>query len=388
VIGASFGLLYVFLLLRSFFTDTLADSARYFRAVPENVDARREIRRQGVEFVRRIHMSRKNYDRVIIVGHSLGSVIGYGIISQYWGLVRDLLAKQQSIGRALENVEDASAPLWLVWRDYWTKRLALGKKRLGKIVALDRRLKQDVAPLGAAFEDARAGYFAEVARKTAKIPTADRNPNPELRDEDNKYHPWLISDFITIGCPLTYASFLTADSEEQFWNLIDAKRRHPSVPPAMNENEGLDGVRKLRFSYPSLQTREQGAKMAMAPHSATPFAATRWTNLYFEHSNAWGLPLNGDIIGGPLGPVLGPGVIDIRLPIGRHLKAEKGFQHNNYWIWSAPKGVVVDASNKHVPDHIYALRRAMSLFTTSDDPRTSRALYAMEDGKRPPDDMH
>ena len=51
-----------------------------------------------------------------------------------------------------------------------------------------------------------------------------------------------------------------------------------------------------------------GAKRTIyALHHAAAFACTRWTNLYFP---AW-LGFFGDLVGGPLRDIFGPGVKDI-----------------------------------------------------------------------------
>src|SRR5579864_2671160 len=54
----------------------LGDAARYFRASPGNVLVRREIRKQAVDMLDALHKS-GNYDRVVVVAHSLGTVVAY-----------------------------------------------------------------------------------------------------------------------------------------------------------------------------------------------------------------------------------------------------------------------------------------------------------------------
>ena len=55
----------------------VGDAARYLHAAPTNVQRRHEIRSAGIEVLRSLHDPERHYDRIIVVGHSLGSVIGF-----------------------------------------------------------------------------------------------------------------------------------------------------------------------------------------------------------------------------------------------------------------------------------------------------------------------
>jgi hypothetical protein len=61
----------------------IADAAKYLSNHPDNISAREEVRTAGLRLLTDIVNTGK-YDRVIIVGHSLGSVIGYDILSMAW----------------------------------------------------------------------------------------------------------------------------------------------------------------------------------------------------------------------------------------------------------------------------------------------------------------
>ena len=50
----------------------------------ENVAARQTIREAGVDLLTKLHGS-GNYDRIIVIGHSLGSVIGYDVLNYALG---------------------------------------------------------------------------------------------------------------------------------------------------------------------------------------------------------------------------------------------------------------------------------------------------------------
>ncbi|WP_230684089.1 hypothetical protein, partial [Streptococcus pneumoniae] len=52
----------------------VGDAARYLDATPQNVQRRHEIRAAGLATLKSLH--EKEYKRIIVVGHSLGTVIG------------------------------------------------------------------------------------------------------------------------------------------------------------------------------------------------------------------------------------------------------------------------------------------------------------------------
>ncbi|MDH3500197.1 MAG: hypothetical protein OEM97_08755, partial [Acidimicrobiia bacterium] len=68
----------------------LGDVPRYVNNVADNVGIQRSIRRQGADLLRRLHddtfsgSDRPRYDRIIVVGHSLGSIVAYDIVRDYW----------------------------------------------------------------------------------------------------------------------------------------------------------------------------------------------------------------------------------------------------------------------------------------------------------------
>jgi hypothetical protein len=88
--------------------DVVGDAARYLDVHPSNVARRYDILRGGVNMLRKLHEThdelrgqvRYRYGRVVLVGHSLGSVIAYEIIKHYWAEVNGRL-----------KVDDRSAEL-------------------------------------------------------------------------------------------------------------------------------------------------------------------------------------------------------------------------------------------------------------------------------------
>jgi hypothetical protein len=65
------------------FTDWIGDAARYLSATPKNVAVRQAIRAAGIELLEKLHRDER-YDRIIVVGHSLGSVIAVDILHHFW----------------------------------------------------------------------------------------------------------------------------------------------------------------------------------------------------------------------------------------------------------------------------------------------------------------
>jgi hypothetical protein len=61
----------------------IGDAARYLSPIPDNIKLRQTIRADGIQLLRKIHESGE-YERVIVVGHSLGSVVAYDILKHLW----------------------------------------------------------------------------------------------------------------------------------------------------------------------------------------------------------------------------------------------------------------------------------------------------------------
>ncbi|MDX2235982.1 MAG: hypothetical protein NW203_00320 [Hyphomonadaceae bacterium] len=375
-----------------FLINTMADSARYFRATPDNIDARRAIRKAGVDMLRHIHDSPKAYDRVIIVAHSLGSVIGYGVLSQYWGLVRDKVSKP-GLHAPLAAVEAAAAPLWQAWSTYWSARVAFKYAKTGAARRAARRplreaekaLRDAVYTDDGAFDAARAAYAKALAQPSVGA------------DGARALSAWRVSDFITLGSPLTYAPFFLSRNEKDFWDETYRMRRYSSAPPVMEtlDNDG-DGRPSLRFSY--LTKGPDGE--VWSPHHSAVFGAVRWTALHARTA----LVFKGDLVSGPLGGVFGPAVIDVSLPLAmsapdkktspQKLPPPRTFMHNAYWKWPAPRSQMrlsprkrdaVDAHTRQdeMPDSVLALRCAMALFDDPDAPAVMSSLRKLRASIRP-----
>jgi hypothetical protein len=169
------------------------DAARYLHVAPPNIGIRRRIREAGVQLLKKLH-SCSQYDRILVVGHSLGSVIGYDILTHLWPSYHD---DHVTVPR---NRRDYSA--------------------LHKLEELTRQ-----ALTGSLDVD---GYQA-----------AQSEYLTELQTQGNE---WLVTDFVTLGSPLAHASVLVARNGQEFKRKKD-EREFPVCPPVLDE-EG-------RFSFGS-----------------------------------------------------------------------------------------------------------------------------------------
>jgi hypothetical protein len=265
------------------------DAARYLSPQPENIALRRAIRADGIKLLRKLHEGGK-YDRIVLVGHSLGSVIAYDLIRHYWPELND----------AYRDPERGDQP------------------ELQALEIAGGRLRQDTGSL----DDYRRAQ-----------PRLWR----ELRDLG---HRWLVTDLVTLGSPLAHAAILLADGADGLREHA-AQRELPTSPPIPERTRSTDGVRE-RYSYELWdQVPGPGGPFRLcALHHAAPFAPTRWTNLYVPA----GLGLFGDFVGGPVGPWLGPGIKDVAVRTGRWkgILDRTPLAHSAYW-WRPGSGEPTEA---------------------------------------------
>jgi hypothetical protein len=86
--------------LQLFVLRYVGDAARYLSPTPANISVRQKIRANGIRLLRQLH-NNSQYDRIIVVGHSLGAVIAFDVIHHYWQEVHT------KIGRPLHPDQDA-----------------------------------------------------------------------------------------------------------------------------------------------------------------------------------------------------------------------------------------------------------------------------------------
>ncbi len=308
---------------QAFLVPVMADSARYFGREPESIAARESIRKAGIALMDQLHgltPNARSYDRIIIVAHSLGSVVGYELITDYWARHSGCyqIDGDPMLQAAIDDVDAAAAEL--------------GRDRTVSDLPVKR------------YQDAQADLWR--ALRTAQV------------DQDEQMHPcapsWKISDFVTLGSPLTYASLLMASSRKDFADR-QADRKLYTCPPTCVDDAMPSGwddqLIARRLTY---EPRPGSQKFA---HSAC-FGPVRWTNLFFRTRR---FILAGDLIGGPISNArnhdgLGWGVNDCPMD---HDGTGQMFAHMEYWRSRAAadrKSTAAPMPPKHVATLVSALR--------------------------------
>jgi hypothetical protein len=296
--------LLLWFLRRRVLVQVVGDAARYLTADPQNIAARSRIRTAGIKLLEALH-DNPEYERIILVCHSLGTVIGYDLLNFYWGTVNEYFKRSKSErGGEVDDLERA----------------------IGDLI----RNPHDRDTL-VKFREAQRAYAKAVCSTTVEEAGAQK-------------HKWKVTDFVTLGSPLTHAHFLMVDDRQQllpsdrkiledgsFWftawrgderNLDHVTRTVSSVfaaRVAQREFALCPPLNESGYSF-SFKTRDD----LLQPHHAAVFGPVRWTNIYAPCRMVFW----GDVIGGPVRSIFGPGVKDVALAgaVGTRLLA-----HTHYW---------------------------------------------------------
>lgn len=265
----------------------VGDAARYLKPRPDNVAIRQQIREAGVDLLERLHAPGR-YDRIVVFGHSLGSVIAYDILTFAW--IR--------FGRRHRSPEDTDAVA---------------------LTALER-YREDAGGSdtpAVKVQDLQHAAWQEARRNTL---------------------PWLVTDFVSAGSPLTHADLLLPIDKTTDVAALIEDRVFPTCPPVTEEENGPRRTVREVFSYakPYADVVTGETRTLRVPHHAAPFAFTRWTNLYFPCTGL----LRGDPVGGPLAGTFGDWIDDRALD---HPGAGAlGFAHTLYWDDTTPSTTHLD----------------------------------------------
>ncbi|WP_281556361.1 hypothetical protein [Thalassomonas sp. RHCl1] len=290
--------------LKCFATKYFGDVARYVKAQPANIHIRQQIRQGGIELLERIHQT-GDYERIVLVGHSLGSIIAYDIINHLWA--------RHNKFKYTKGSKTHTSPL-----SQKSQELIEALEGLSKDCGTDEFDKES-------YREKQFALFNSL--------------------KESGKNNWLISDFITLGSPLTYADILLFDSNKEF---IKRKldREYPTSPP-IPENK-----------YWTYQVNDQKYL-----HHGAVFAPVRWTNIYMTYECL----IKGDLISGPVSSnfsyselnidksTLSPPKNNEHTPI-KEIKisyeyVKDGFTHTEYW-----KSTIADDK------HLKALRSALQLY--------------------------
>lgn len=283
------------------------DVAAYVRAEAATIEKRALIRDRGLTLLKTLTKD-DSYDRIVLVSHSLGSIIAYDLLQILWAEFRP---------RKLEAVRD--------------------KAKLEAVEAVDNvTLGSDGSTWPAVVNDFagfRRGQWALYQQLRAK-------------DADHPL-PWKISDFVTLGSPLSHSEFLVTYNLAEFRRGL-AERLFSACPPI------ADGG-KAGGTVLYQEGHSAAGKAQRAVHHGAVFAATRWTNV-FDRGNGWA---TGDPISGPMTENFGPGVENIQVEL--HGSLGRVFTHTLYWSSTATGGEVAPPAGAAPRSHLQVLRDAVDL---------------------------
>ena len=271
--------------IQFFVLQYVGDAARYLSPSPKNVAIRQKIRAEGVKLLRTLH--ERGYDRIVVVGHSLGSVIGYDIITTLW----------HEYHKDLDKLAGADAEL--------VRRFTDGE-------ALQPTVSGELPSAGSDLTD------VFIYEKLQRFRDAQHDAFLEQKRLGN---PWRISDFITLGSPLSHAPFLLARSPADF-DRYKRQKELPTCPPILDE-------KGYAFAQRAPIQLGQRKFTPLVLHHAAPFAVTSWTNIFFRARYG----LFGDFVGGPLAKLFGFGLLDVEI-IGNKDFGILGYTplvHTRYW---------------------------------------------------------
>ena len=316
--GAFVASLVLTALINLVFLRYVGDAARYLGASPANVQARQEIRQRGIDLLERLmgisehgitDPREREYDRIIVVGHSLGAVVGYDILKHTFARVHD----------QFEQSEMAEQP-----RRHELEELIRGNAE-----------KDEKLNIGA-YQNAQDAARHELIECGS---------------------PWIVSDFVTIGSPLGHAEVLLAQDRKDL-HAQQRERNLPTCPPELE----LDLKTKLKhFSYWPGDRRKKNepdseALLTRIPHFASHFAFTKWTNIYSpSRAIFW-----GDVISAPVAETFASktdgrsktGIRDEAVMVPDKI-GDWPLTHTKYWNMTKDEGA-------DVPHHISVLRKAIN----------------------------
>jgi hypothetical protein len=287
-------------------TSTFGRVVRYTRADPDNIAARAAVRDRGLKLLRALHDG-PPYSRIIIVAHSLGTMLAHDLLSYFWA--------EREAARTVRQ----------------------GTPEFNALCTLEREARAlEQAPN----DQARLRQYSiaqnELRRQLARRPGPAAANQPDAR--------WLISDFVTFGSPLTHAEFLIAADRTDL-EVRKAARELPQSPPYRefldpNVLQRAQATQAMPIEDPADQTRLMSYPVVNLNdtwmlHHAAPFAPVRWTNVYDPAR----LVFFGDVIGGPLRLVFGPGIRDVDLKLARGNRQSRTFTHTKYWALDEPSRI-------------------------------------------------
>lgn len=202
-------------LLPGWISTSFVDAVRYLDTSPRSDDVRRQIRKGMVELLVKLHQaelySEPRYQRIIVVAHSLGAFIAYDGITYFWSHLDDLLSPDIALQDALEKLQDL-------------EEAASGLP--DQTFDADNPLLRD--GLVSCYQSAQRGLWQSI------------------REHD---HPWLITDFITLGTPMYFTDRLFTRNEQDFARRIERGELSTCPPQSEDNTEGNVSRTRLWFMW-------------------------------------------------------------------------------------------------------------------------------------------
>jgi hypothetical protein len=305
----------VLLLIQGFLIRFFGDVGRYTLASPGNITARQKVRDRGLDLLKQLSSSGR-YDRIILVAHSLGTMIAYDLVCLLWADYVSSLNKNPALVPSAEGTPLAKA--------------------IGEVTTAAAAQPFDLA----VYRKAQRVLF-HVLRDADKKRVDGKSFQP-----DAPILRWLISDLVTIACPLTHAEFLVARTAATLKGRF--KRRELSRCPPLLQTQEDNGVFRRSLTY------RKGHSQRFA-HDGV-FAVMRWTNIHDKPRHPM-LFLQGDFIAGPVAPLFGLGIADIKATPTRApgRLPPRFFSHTIYWSTSQAESIDPPASVKVIRDAVNIL---------------------------------
>ena len=208
--------------------DSVGDVVKYLTPSPQNISARFEIRKNGIDFLRKLHEAegspgKPKYHRIVVVAHSLGSVVAFDIIHNLWvDFMYKYQPKMQIIDHAyIENMEQI------------------------------------------------------INDENFSLNDFESHQEEVLKGINDLGNPWKITDFITIGSPLGHGGYLLARNQNEFKSKVDF-RELPCCPPKLEK-----GNFTFNENFRVLKSR-QITSIKVINHSSH-FSFLKWHNIYFKN---------------------------------------------------------------------------------------------------------
>jgi hypothetical protein len=210
-------------IIKTVFLNAAGDAARYFTPEPDNIAERSHIRQQGISFLQKLHQIQtiEKMDRIVVVAHSLGTVVAYDLMRLLWTTYNEVYKPQLEVKQPFLEALD-------------------------KFTVTDKNLEE----------------FRQL-----QLATWD--------EQKGIGNPWLISDFVTLGAAINAADYFMV-TQESFANLIK-QREMPVCPPAKDEKDNS----MIYNCWPPYEIEGKKRTIKLLNHGAL-FAVTRWTNIFYS----------------------------------------------------------------------------------------------------------